>query len=154
VRTSLLSGAVATVFMPAAMRLARGDAGAVAVVLTVAVTTLLLSYLVVVPALVVLRPRHPDVPRPYRVPFGNRGFLTYAGLVYAWILVGSWSALFPGVLERLFGIDYDFHDDWGVSRVSFEAFTLGTVALLPLVGAVGMTAARRERLRSPVAGQR
>ncbi|MGW1810245.1 amino acid permease [Streptomyces sp. NPDC002078] len=65
VRTNLLSGAVATVFMPAAMRLARGDAGAVfAVVLPVAVTTLLLSCLVVVPALMVLRLRHPDVPRP------------------------------------------------------------------------------------------
>ncbi|MGY6023525.1 hypothetical protein [Streptomyces spinosirectus] len=43
-RTNLLSGAVATVFMLAAVLLAGGDAGAVfAVVLTVAVTTLLLS---------------------------------------------------------------------------------------------------------------
>ncbi|WP_420037197.1 APC family permease [Streptomyces sp. cg28] len=145
VRTNLLSGAVATVFMLTAMQLADGDAGAVfAVVLTVAVTTLLLSYLVIVPALVVLRLRRPDVPRPYRVPFGNRGFLACAALVYAWILLGSWSALFPGVLEGLFGIDYDFGDTWGVSRLSFEAFTLGTVVLLLLVGALGMAAARRE----------
>src|SRR5690348_15241714 len=70
VRTNLLSGAVATVFMLAAMRLADGHAGAVfAVVLTVAVTTLLLSYLVVVPALVVLRcvtPTSAAVPCPLR----------------------------------------------------------------------------------------
>lgn len=145
VRTNLLSGAVATVFMLAAMQLAQGDAGAVfAVVLTVAVTTLLLSYLVVIPALVALRLRRPDVPRPYRVPFGLRGFLTCAGLAYAWIVVGSWCALFPGVLEGLFGIDYDFHDVWGVSRASFEAFTLGTVAALLVVGLIGIKAARRQ----------
>ncbi|MFJ8794488.1 APC family permease [Streptomyces sp. NPDC102462] len=142
VRTNLLSGAVATVFMLAAMQLADGDAGAVfAVVLTVAVTTLLLAYLVIIPALVVLRLRRPDVARPYRVPFGNRGFMACAVLVYAWILVGSWSALFPGVLEGLFGIGYDFHEVWGVSRTSFEAFTLGTVAALLLIGAVGVAVA-------------
>ncbi|WP_371105930.1 MULTISPECIES: APC family permease [Streptomyces] len=145
VRTNLLSGAVATVFMLAAMQLADGDAGAVfTVVLTVAVTTLLLSYLVVIPALVVLRLRRPDVVRPYRVPFGNRGFMTCAALVYAWILLGSWSALFPGVLERLFGIDYAFQDVWGVSRLSFEVFTLGTVAALLLIGTIGVMAARRQ----------
>lgn len=145
VRTNLLSGAVATVFMLVAMQLADGDAGATfAVVLTMAVTTLLLSYLVVVPALVVLRLRRPDVVRPYRVPFGNRGFMVCAALVYAWILVGSWSALFPGVLEGLFGIGYDFHDVWGLSRTAFEVFTLGTVAVLLLVGAFGVAVARRE----------
>jgi amino acid transporter len=143
VRVNLLSGLIATVFMLAAMRLADGDAGAVfGVVLTVAVTTLLLSYLVIVPALVVLQVRHAAVPRPYRVPFGTRGFLACAGLVYAWLLVGSWSALFPGVLESLFGIPYDFHDVWGVSRMSFEVFTLGTVALLLVLGAAGRAVSR------------
>ncbi|MCG7205106.1 APC family permease [Streptomyces arenae] len=144
VRTNLLSGVVATVFMLVAMQLANGDAAAVfTVVLTVAVTTLLLSYLVVVPALVVLRLRRPEVPRPYRVPFGNRGFMVCAALVYTWILIGSWAALFPGVLEHLFGIDYDFQDAWGVSRNAFEAFTLGTVAVLSAIGALGVITARR-----------
>ncbi|OIJ64038.1 amino acid permease [Streptomyces mangrovisoli] len=142
VRTNLLSGAVATVFMLAAMWLADGDAAAVfSVVLTVAVTTLLLSYLVIIPSLVLLRLRRPDVVRPYRVPLGTPGFLVCAGLVYAWIAVGSWSALFPGVIEHLFGISYDFQDVWGVSRGAFEAFTLGTVAVLLLVGAAGMAVA-------------
>lgn len=143
VRTNLLSGIIATLFMFAAMRLAAGDAAAVfGVVLTVAVTTLLLSYLVIVPALVVLRLRHTDVPRPFRVPFGTRGFVSCAGLVYAWIAVGSWSALFPGTLEAVLGIPYDFHAVWGVSRLSFETFTLGTVIVLLLIGAMGHALAR------------
>ncbi|MFE4952699.1 APC family permease [Streptomyces sp. NPDC056653] len=151
VRTNLLSGLIATLFMLVAMRLAAGDAAAVfGVVLTVAVTTLLLSYLMVVPALVVLRLRHADVPRPYRVPFGTPGFLICAGLVYAWILVGSWAALFPGTLEPVLGIPYDFHEVWGVSRLSFEVFTLGTVLALLLIGAVGHAVARTRRAPEPV----
>jgi hypothetical protein len=150
----LLSRAVATLCMLAAMQLVDGDAGAVfAVVLTAAVTTLLPSCLVVVPALVVLRLRRPGTPRPYRVPFGDRGFMTCAVPVHAWIPIGSWSALFPGVLEGLFGIDYVFGDVWGVSRATFEAFTLGTVAVLLLVGAAGVTAARRTGARPAVAGR-
>ncbi|WP_258053011.1 APC family permease [Streptomyces sp. Ru73] len=139
VRMNLLSGITATLFMVAAMNLAAGDAAAVfGVVLTVAITTLLLSYLVIVPALIRLRLRRPEAPRPYRVPFGTPGFVCSAVLVYAWIVLGSWVALFPGTLEHLVGLDYAFHATWGVTRPAFEAFTLGTVVLLLTVGALGL----------------
>ncbi|MFD0166685.1 APC family permease [Streptomyces decoyicus] len=138
VRMNLLSGVTATAFMAAAMHLANGDASAVfGVVLAVAITTLLLSYLAVVPSLLALRLRHREVPRPYQVPFGTRGFAVATLLVYAWILLGSWVALFPGTLEQLFGIPYDFRAIWGVSRLTFETFTLGTVVLLLVVAAAG-----------------
>lgn len=143
VRMNLLSGVTATAFMVAAMNLANGDASAIfGVVLTVAITTLLLSYIAVIPALLVLRLRHGDVPRPYQVPFGTRGFTFATLLVYAWILLGSWVALFPGTLESFVGIGYDFRATWGVSQFSLEAFTLGTVALLLAVAAVGYLAQR------------
>ncbi|MCF3142219.1 APC family permease [Streptomyces platensis] len=148
VRMNLLSGVTATVFMAAAMNLAKGDAAAVfGVVLTVAITTLLLSYLAVVPALLVLRLRHREVPRPYQVPFGTRGFTVATLLVHAWIVLGSWVALFPGTLEQLFGLPYDFRAVWGVSRLTFEAFTLGTVALLLAVAVAGYLT-QRGRTRS------
>ncbi|MER7394329.1 APC family permease [Streptomyces sp. NPDC000151] len=143
VRMNLLSGITATLFMVAAMHLASGDAAAVfGVVLTVAITTLLLSYLVIVPSLIRLRLRRAEVPRPYEVPFGTRGFLVYASLVYAWIVLGSWVALFPGTLEHLVGLHYDFADTWGVSRATFETFTLGTVVLLLAVGVLGLRGGR------------
>lgn len=143
VRMNVLSGLTATAFMVAAMNLASSDAShTFAVVLTVAITTLLLSYLVIVPALLVLRLRRPEVPRPYQVPFGTRGFTAAAVLVYAWILLGSWVALFPGTLEPLVGIPYDFRSIWGVSRMSFEVFSLGTVLLLLAVGVAGYLAQR------------
>ncbi|REK86875.1 APC family permease [Streptomyces inhibens] len=138
VRMNLVSGVTATAFMVAAMHLASGDTSSVfGVVLSVAITTLLLSYLAVIPSLLVLRLRHRSVPRPYQVPFGTRGFTVAVVLVYAWILLGSWVALFPGTLEELFGIPYDFRATWSVSRLAFETFTLGTVVLLLAVAAAG-----------------
>ncbi|KUL49644.1 amino acid permease [Streptomyces sp. NRRL F-4489] len=143
VRMNLLSGVTATAFMLAAMHLAHGDASAVfGVVLSVAITTLLLSYLAVIPALLALRLRHREVPRPYEVPFGTRGFTAAAVLVYAWILLGSWVALFPGTLEAAVGMPYHFRAVWGVSRLTFETFTLGTVVLLLAVGGAGYVTQR------------
>ncbi|MEU9503093.1 APC family permease [Streptomyces sp. NPDC048196] len=152
VRMNLLSGVTATVFMAAAMNLANGDASAIfGVVLTVAITTLLLSYLAVIPALLALRLRHRAAPRPYRVPFGTRGFTVATLLVYAWILLGCWVALFPGTLEHLVGFRYDFRATWGVSRLTFEAFTLGTVAVLLAIAAAGYLV---QRWRAPSADDR
>ncbi|BDM70509.1 putative amino acid permease [Streptomyces nigrescens] len=152
VRMNLLSGVTATLFMAASMNLANGDASAIfGVVLTVAITTLLLSYIAVIPALLALRLRHRAVPRPYQVPFGTRGFTVAAVLVYAWILLGCWVALFPGTLERLVGFRYDFRATWGVSRPTFEAFTLGTVAVLLAIAAAGYLV---QRWRAPSADSR
>lgn len=39
---------------------------------------------------------------------------------------------------------------WGVSRLSFEVFTLGTVPALLLIGAVGHAVARIRRAPEPV----
>ena len=51
-------------------------------------------------------------------------------LTTGWILLGSWVAVFPGMLERLFGVGYGFEDSWGVSQAKFEALTLGTLAMI------------------------
>lgn len=138
VRVNLLSGVCATVFMFAAMQLTSGDAGAVfGVVLTISISTFLLSYLLIIPAAVRLRTRFPQVERPYRVPVSDTGFAVLGGICFVWILLGSWVAVFPGTLEQLFGIDYPFMDYWGVTQLRFEVFTLGTLAVLLVLGVVG-----------------
>ena len=58
-------------------------------------------------------------------------------------------AVFPGTLERLFGLDYDFEETWGVSQATFELFTLGTLAVLGVLGAVGYLRARPVRAERP-----
>jgi glutamate:GABA antiporter len=56
------------------------------------------------------------------------------------------------VLERLFGIGYDFEDTWGVSRTTFEVFTLGTLAVvvgIAVLGYLWRRPARSLSLRRP-----
>jgi amino acid transporter len=145
VRVNMLSGVVATIFCVLATQIVSGSAGAIfIVVLTIAVTTLLLSYLIILPSCRRLRRTHPDVVRPFRVPGGEVGITIATVLVFLWILFGSFVAVFPDVLERLFGVEYDFEDYWGVSQTTFEVFTLGTLAVIIGI-AVGGYLWRRSR---------
>lgn len=136
-RVNFLSGVVATVFMLVAMQVTGSSAAVFAVVLSISITTFLLSYLLVIPAAIRLRTRFPDHHRPFRVPVSNRGFTALGMVCLAWVALGSFVAIFPGVLDGLFGLDYDFLAVWGVERTQFELFTLGTLAALLVLGAVG-----------------
>lgn len=138
VRVNLLSGVVATVFCVLATTLVNGSVGAIfAVVLTIAITTLLLSYLIILPSVMALRRTQPGAVRPFRVPGGRAGLVVCTTLVFAWVAFGSFVAVFPGVLEGLFGISFNFEDTWGVSRVTFEVFTLGTLAVVVGIAVLG-----------------
>jgi len=113
------------------------------VVLSIAVSTLLLSYLVIFPTIVRLRRRYPTLPRPYRIPGGRAGLWVCAVLIYAWVLLGSWLSVFPGTIEPVLGIKYDFAGTWGVSRLTFEAFTLGTLLAIVVFCTLGYWWAQR-----------
>jgi hypothetical protein len=72
------------------------------------------------------------------VPFGRPGLLVSTILAWFVAALGTWVALFPGVLEKLFGLSYSFEGTWGVSRGRFEALTLGTVALIVVLTGLGL----------------
>jgi len=138
VRMNVLSGVVSTVFLLAAMNLVEGTAASIfTVVLTVAISTLLISYVIIVPAVIRLRLAHGHVHRPYRVPGGQGVFVVLAGLVLFLVAFGSWVAVFPGTIEVLAGIDYSFADEWGVTQLNFELFTVGTLLIVVALGVVG-----------------
>jgi hypothetical protein len=60
-----------------------------------------------------------------------------AAVTTAWMVLGSWVAIFPGTLEELTGHSYSMMDSYGVSRLRFEVFTLGALALVLVFGVVG-----------------
>lgn len=153
VRVNMLSGAVSTAFMLVAMQVTGSGASIFGVVLTISISTFLLSYLLVIPAAIRLRTRYPDQPRPFRVPVSDGQFAVLGWIAFAWVLLGSWVAVFPGTLERLFGEDYPFEDIWGVSNLTFEVFTLGTLAFLLALCAAGyvLGAPVRGRMADPSA---
>lgn len=143
-RVNLLSGAVATIFCIAATLFASGGGAVIfTIVLSIAVSTLLLSYLIIFPAALRLRRRYPHAERPYRVPGGTAGLWIASVPIIAWIVVGSWSAVFPGSIEALVGLDYDFEGTWGVGRGPLEAFTLATLGVILALALGGCWWARR-----------
>ena len=146
VRVNLISGVVATVFSIVAINLASGDSATTfEIVLTIAISTVLLSYVIIYPTALRLRRLHPDTPRPFRVPGGDAGIWACTVLATGFIALGSWVAVFPGTLESLLGVSYDFEDTWGVSRGHFEALTIGTLLVIAVIAVVGLALGARER---------
>ena len=151
VRVNMLSGIVSTVFCFVALAAFKGGADSrFYVVLTIAISTTLISYLWIFPAAIRLRYTHPHVARPYRHPGGKAGIWASTLLTTFWIVLGSWEAVFPGTLEKLFKVSYDFKGTWGVTRGTFEALTLGTLAVIVIVGLVGYVAGARVRAEQAV----
>ena len=66
-------------------------------------------------------------------------------MITFWVVLGSWVAIFPDTLEKLFGVGYGFKGTWGVSRTTFEVLTLGTLLVIFLVGVAGYAAAAKVR---------
>jgi amino acid transporter len=139
VRVNVLSGITSSAFCIAAIYLLKNQSTAAAftVVLDIAISTTLISYLWIFPAALKLRYSHPHVHRPYVHPWGMAGIWVSTILVTFWIALGSWVAVFPDTLERLFGVGYKFKDSWGVAEGTFEGLTLGTLAVITVVGFVG-----------------
>jgi amino acid transporter len=145
-RVNILSGVMSTVFVVAATLLVEGDAAVLfSVVLFCAISTLLVSYLTIIPALMKLKRMYPDVPRSYQVPGGSRGFHILGSLVMAYIVIGSIVALFPGTLETALGIEYDYTEIWGTTQGAVLGFTLGTFVIVVLIGVIGYLGAGRVR---------
>src|SRR5215472_13752965 len=157
VRVNVMSGIIASIFMIIAVAAFNGGTNSkFVVVLDIAISCTLLSYLWIFPAALRLRYSHGHVHRPYRVPGGQRGMWISTALITVWVVLGSWVAVFPGTLEKLFGLSYDFHGTWGVSRGTFEALTLGTLAVVLLIAIVGYAAGREVRktaVEVPIAEQ-
>jgi amino acid transporter len=146
VRVNVLSGIAATIFCVLAIAAFNGGENAkFVVVLDIAISTTLISYLWIFPTVLKLRYSHPHVHRPYLHPWGMIGLWVSTILVTFWIFLGSFQAVFPDVLEKIFGVGYTFRDEWGVSRGTFELLTLGTLVVLVIVGGLGYWAGRDVR---------
>jgi len=150
VRVNVLSGIVSTVFCVAAVAFFNSGADSTfQVVLDIAISTTLLSYVMIFPAILKLRYSHGDVPRPYTFPFGKVGVWVGTVVVTFFVVLGSWVAVFPDTIEKLIGVDYgSFKDAWGVSRLKFEAYTLGTLGVIVLIAVIGYIAGAPTRRAS------
>jgi glutamate:GABA antiporter len=143
-RLSVLGGILSIAFMFAGVKFSGGhDAATFAVVLSIAISTSSITYLFVFPSALRLRFSQAHASRPYTVPGGTVGMAIAAGLTTAWVALGTLTAVFPGTAETIFGLDYPFFKHWGVLRPRFEAFALGTLAVVLAIAVIGFCAGRR-----------
>jgi amino acid transporter len=155
VRVNVLSGVTSSVFCVAAIYMLKNQstASAFTVVLDIAISTTLISYLWVFPAALKLRYTHPHVHRPYVHPGGNVGIWISTILTTFWIALGSYEAVFPDTLEKIFGVGYAFKGSWGVGRGEFEVLTLGALGVILVIALVGYylgTEVRRQTVETPI----
>lgn len=141
VRVNLMSGVVATLTMAAAFALTHSDANRYfSVALGLALSTTVISYLFVYPALAKLRVRQPDTPRPFRVPGGLGTARFVCWLATAWIVIGSISLIWPGFGTGWFGTKGDPGD--AIAKLGFEGqrllFELTQIVPLVLIVLVGV----------------
>jgi amino acid transporter len=142
---NFLSGVIATVLMILAFNLTSGNAGKYfSAVLGLAISTTVISYLAIFPAVTVLRYKYPDVHRPYRIPGGMVGAWVVGGLAEFWALFSVIVLLWPGFLTA--------HPDAalpaGFTRIEYEKSQivplLALVALGALFYALGAPTRQRE----------
>jgi amino acid transporter len=154
VRVNVMSGVASTLFCGSAIYLLSGSASQANifdVVLYLATSTTLLSYLVIFPTVPILRRKFGNVHRPYVVPGGEAGMWIATILCMGWMILGSWVAIFPGSLNHLFGESYSVSANYGVSWAKFEVFTLGTLAVILVFGLIMYARAAPVRAQQVIA---
>ena len=107
---------------------------AMAVFLGIALSTAVMCYLFILPAVITLRRKFPDVHRPFRVPGGAVGVWVCVILSEIGIVLTGFTLLWPGLIDGLLGQKYSIMDSWGVSRSFFELTTFLSFIVILLVG--------------------
>ncbi|MEV3908618.1 APC family permease [Streptomyces canus] len=154
VRVNVLSGLVSTAVLVLAHELTNGSAAKLfGAVLGLAVSTTLVSYLGIFPALAVLRRKAPDVPRPYKAPAP----LAISIVLTLLVLFACLQLVAPGTGDGWFGPDYA-PDGWShherVKYLLTEALPLlGFMLLGVLFWALGAPTRRAEAEAATRAGE-
>ena len=119
VRVNIFSGIVSSGVVVLATELTNGNAAKYfGAVLGVTISTTLISYLLIYPALWKLRLSHPDVPRPFKMPF----YRPLTVLLMVLVAIASVQLIAPGLGDHWFGSDF-IPDGWTYSERWIYLFT-------------------------------
>jgi amino acid transporter len=95
---NLVSGVVSTIVLVLTLTLTSGNtAKYFSATLGVVISMVTMVYLLIFPSVIKLRYSHPDVPRPYRIPFGKIGLWTAGILTTAWCALTTIAIIYPGI---------------------------------------------------------
>ena len=150
VRVNVLTGLLATALLSVAQFLSTGSAAAsFTVLLYLATSTGIMCYIFIFSAALRLRIIDAATPRPFRIPFGVPGIAACSIVTTLLVSFGTWVAVFPGTIEEATGHSYDMKATFGVSRLRFETFTLGTLAAILAIAIASVLVGRHQARMIP-----
>ena len=134
---NILSAIIGSVFVVLVFLIAEGSlATFFGIMVSVIISLTAMMYIFQIPAVIMLRKKYPDHPRPFRVP-GGRFFLWLCVVgAESIVIITIITLLWPGLLDNALGQPYDINYWWGVSRAYFETVTLGIVGFFLLMAVV------------------
>jgi glutamate:GABA antiporter len=95
---NLLSGVVSTGVLILALTLTSGNAGKYfTVTLGLVISMVTITYVLIFPAVIKLRYKYPDIPRPYRIPGGTVGLWVVGIVTTAWAALTTIAIIYPGI---------------------------------------------------------
>jgi len=125
VRVNVFSGIVASIVVVLAHQISSGDAAKYFnAVLGVTISTTLISYLLIYPALWKLRRSHPDTPRPFKMP----AYRPLTVILMVLVAIASVQLIAPGLGSSWFGADF-LPESWTYA----ERFTYLWTELIPVL---------------------
>jgi amino acid transporter len=142
VRVNVFSGIVASIVVVLAQQITSGDAARYFnAVLGVTISTTLISYLLIYPALWKLRRSHPAVPRPYRMP----AYRVLTVFLMILVAIASVQLIAPGLGDGWFGPNY-LPEGWThAQRFTYLWTELVPVLIFIVIGTLFWVAGRRTR---------
>ena len=98
IAVNLLSGVVSTVVLVLTLTLTSGNAAKYfSTTLGLVISMVTITYVLIFPAVIKLRYKYPDVPRPYRIPGGTVGLWVVGILTTAWAAFTTIAIIYPGI---------------------------------------------------------
>ena len=142
VRVNVFSGVVASIVVILAQQITSGNAAKYFdAVLGVTISTTLISYLLIYPALWKLRRSHPDTPRPFKMP----AYRPLTIVLMILVAIASVQLIAPGLGKDWFGADFR-PEGWSYGeRFTFLWTELLPVLLFVLIGVLFWWRGRRTR---------
>lgn len=148
IAVNLTTATVGSVFVFVVFLFSSGKlASFFAVMISLTISTTVIAYLVLIPAVARLRTTYPAVTRPFRVPGGSFGLWASVISTELLCLIALITLIWPGFIDGLFGQRYSMTAQWSVSRTFYEATTLGTLALIVALAVAFWAVGRRDRER-------
>lgn len=144
---NLLSGVVSTVVLILALTLTSGNAAKYfSATLGIVISMVTITYVLIFPAVIRLRYRYPDVPRPYRIPGGMAGLWVVGILTTAWAAFTTIVVIYPGIGTA--HPDDSLPSGFTGQRLQYELSQIIPLVVMVLVGVAFYALGRRTRLQA------